>query len=121
MHSPAAHNPCDPLALVLQDSGSSPAMRAVSFPDAAYLQFDALPEPGDTIQLARQLPGLTVGESYVFYLQVHVPSPNDRLSVAPNGFTAWELPANDTSDGGWHYVRLDWLADSETLRLVVSR
>jgi hypothetical protein len=75
--------------------------------------------------LARQLPGLTVGEAYVFYLQVCVPATGDNqgdgLSIALNGTIAWELAANDASDGGWHYVRLDWVADSETPLIVVSR
>jgi hypothetical protein len=121
MHSPAAHNPSDPLALVLQDSGTSPAMRAVFFPDAAYLQFDAQPAPGDTVQMAHQLSGLTVGESYVFYLQVCVPATGDGLSIALNGTIAWELAANGTRHGGWHYVRLDWVTDSENLQITITR
>lgn len=117
--------PSAPLALVLQDSGTSPAMRAVSYPDAAYLQFDAQPEPGDVVQLARQLPGLTAGESYVFYVQIYVPAtgehPGDRLAITLNGATAWEFISDPTTEGGWEYIRLDWVADRDTLEIVVSR
>lgn len=120
-----ADGPSAPLALVLQDSGTSPAMRAVSYPDAAYLQFDAQPESGDTVRLARELPGLTAGESYVFYVQVYVPAtgdqPGDRLTITLNGATAWEIAPDRASEGGWEYIRLDWVADSETLQILVSR
>jgi 4-amino-4-deoxy-L-arabinose transferase-like glycosyltransferase len=117
--------PSAPLPLVLQDAGTSPAMRAVSFPDAAYLQFDAQPETGDTVQLARELPSLTVGESYVFYVQVYVPAadepPGDRLSITLNGATAWELTPDPGTQGHWEYVRLDWVADNDTLQIAVTR
>ena len=113
------------LPLLLDDSGTAPGLRQVSFPNAALLQFDAPPRPGGTVQLTRTLTDLRVGEAYVFYLQVYDPGldgdTTEWLSIALNGGTVWERPAVGTEPAQWRYVRVDWTAPTTMLTMTVSR
>jgi len=113
------------LPLLLQDSGTAPPLRQVSFPDAVLLQFDAASRPGDVVRLTRTLTNIHVGEAYVFYLQVYDPGldgdPTERLTITLNGGTVWERPPGGTEPAEWRYVRVDWTADTTALTMTVSR
>ena len=113
------------LPLLLESSGTDPDLRQVSFPDAALLQFDTAPRRGTVVELSRSLPGLTVGEAYVFYLQVYDPGTDgdatERLTITLNGAVAWEQAPGRTEPGAWEYVRVDWVADTTSLTLTVFR
>lgn len=114
-----------PLPLLLEDSGTTPGLRQVSFPDAALLQFDPAPRAGDVVQLTRTLTDLDVGGAYVFYLQVYDPGidgdPSERLTIALSGGAVWERPRDGTEPAQWRYVRVDWTANATALTMTVSR
>ena len=108
--------------LVLAASGTAPNLRQVSYPDAALLQFDTAPIPGDIVSLTRTLDNLTVGEAYVFYLQVYDPGiASEHLAIDLNGTTTWELAPDRPEAAGWHYVRLDWVAGGPILAIEITR
>lgn len=113
------------LPLLLEDSGTATGLREVSFPDAALLQFDAPPRPGDVVRLDRTLTDLHVGERYVFYLQAYDPGrdgdPTEGLAVTLNGTTVWDRATTGTEPGTWRYIRVDWVADAPRLDLAVVR
>lgn len=111
--------------LILEHSGTPPELRQVSFPDAALLQFDAEPEPDDRVELWRTLDGLERGETYVFYLQVYDPGiggdQTEHLHITLNGDLVWERASERMVLPRWHYVRVEWEADRETVDIVVTR
>jgi hypothetical protein len=113
------------LPLILLDSGTTPGVRQVSYPNAVPLAFAGDPAPEEIAGLNRTLTGLQPGTRYRFYLQVYDPGidgdPGETLSVSLNGQPVWQrLPANAEA-GAWRDVSVVWIADGPAVTIRVER
>ena len=113
------------MELRLVSSRTPGDVRQVSYPDGVLLDFRGLPSPDDRTALSRDLTDLEVGERYTFYLQVFDPGidgdPSEQLLIRLNDEVIWQRPANPTEPATWRYVKIDWVADSDVVGVVVER
>jgi hypothetical protein len=113
------------LPILLQDSSTPLGLRQVSYPDAALLEFENNPVPGQIVGLKRTLDGLEAGRLYHFYLQIFNPglsgNPGETLTVTLNHNVVWQQSPNQAQTASWQYLRLPWVADGSEVTIRVER